>query len=112
MKRSKAIHEIEEFTPEDPALTPEARQNQMIALSESLAEKQLREGTASAMVITHYLKLATERERLEVLKMQKEIAMIEAKTKALDSAKEIETLYKDALEAVRSYSGFGSGNDY
>ena len=112
MKRSKARIEPEDFLPEDPGLTPEARENQLIALSIDLAEKQLREGTASAQVITHYLKLGTEREKLEVMKMQKEIAMIEAKTEALQSTKEIEDLYKNALEAMRSYSGFGGGNDY
>ena len=34
-----------------PALTPEARENQMIALAENLAEQQLRDGTASSQVI-------------------------------------------------------------
>ena len=37
-----------------PALTPEARENQMIALAVDLAEKQLLEGTASSQVITHH----------------------------------------------------------
>ena len=48
-----------------PAMTPEARENQMIALAVDLAEKQLREGTASSQVITHFLKLASSTERLE-----------------------------------------------
>lgn len=42
-----------------PATTPEARENQLIALAVDLAEKQMREGTASAQVITHYLKLGS-----------------------------------------------------
>ena len=42
-----------------PALTPEARENQMIALAVDLAEQQLRDGTASSQVITHYLKLGS-----------------------------------------------------
>ena len=42
-----------------PALTPEARENQMISLAVDLAEKQLMEGTASSQVITHYLKLGS-----------------------------------------------------
>ena len=33
-----------------PATTPEARENQMIALAVDLAEKQLIEGTASSQV--------------------------------------------------------------
>ena len=48
-----------------PAMSPEARENQMIALAVDLAEKQLLEGTASSQVITHYLKLGTTKEKIE-----------------------------------------------
>lgn len=37
-----------------PALTPDARENQMISLAVDLAERQLEEGTASSQVITHF----------------------------------------------------------
>ena len=46
-----------------PALTPEARQAQLIAKAERLAEKKLEDGTASPQIIVHYLRLATEREK-------------------------------------------------
>ena len=88
-----------------PALTPEARENQMIALAVDLAEKQLIEGTASAQVITHFLKLATSRERLEKEKLEKENELLKAKTEAIESAKRVEELYSDALRAMRSYRG-------
>ena len=55
-----------------PALTPEARENQLISLAVDLAEKQLQEGTASSQVITHYLKLGSMRERLEREKLEEE----------------------------------------
>jgi uncharacterized protein YcaQ len=88
-----------------PALTPEAREDQLIALATNLAEQQLRDGTASSQVITHYLKLGTTRERLEreILKEQKE--MIKAKAEALKSEKRVEELYAEALSAMRKYSG-------
>lgn len=88
-----------------PATTPEARENQMISLAVDLAEKQLIEGTATSQVITHYLKLGSTKERLEkdILKQQK--SLLEAKTEALKSAKRVEELYADALEAMRHYSG-------
>ena len=73
-----------------PALTPEARENQMIALAVDLAEKQLLEGTASSQVITHYLKLGTTKEKLEREILEKQKALIEAKTENLESAKRIE----------------------
>ena len=88
-----------------PALTPEARENQLIALAVDLAEKQLAEGTASAQVITHYLKLGSTRERLEKEKLRKENELLQAKREALDSATRIEELYSNALDAMRSYSG-------
>ena len=40
-----------------PATTPEGRENEMVSLAIDLAEKQIREGTASSQVITHFLKL-------------------------------------------------------
>lgn len=83
----------------------EGRENQLIAYAVDLAEKQLREGTASAQVITHYLKLGSTRERKEQAKLEKEIELAQAKIEALQSAEELKDLYKDAMEAMRSYNG-------
>ena len=94
-----------------PATSVEARENQLISLAVDLAEKQLSEGTASSQVITHYLKLGTTKERLEKEKLEKENELLKAKTEAIQSAKRVEELYKDALNAMRSYSGQG-GDDY
>lgn len=91
-----------------PARTPEARENQLISLAVDLAETQLREGTASAQVITHFLKLATKRAELEREKLVQENKLLEAKTDSLQSQKKTEELYRDALEAMKSYSGFKS----
>jgi hypothetical protein len=90
-----------------PATTPEARENQLIALAVDLAEKQLSEGTASSQVISHYLKLGSTKEQIEkeILEQQKEL--IKAKTEAIQSAKKVEALYADALNAMKSYSGKG-----
>lgn len=94
-----------------PALTPDARKNQLISLAEDLAEKQLREGTASSQLITHYLKLATEKERLEVMKLEHETELIKAKAKALESSERSEELYERAIKAMRRYSGHGDSDD-
>ena len=94
-----------------PALTPEARENQMIALAVDLAEKQLLEGTASSQVITHYLKLGTTKEKLEREILEKQKELIEAKTENLQSAKRIEELYKNALDAMKNYSGHMSESE-
>lgn len=88
-----------------PALTPEAREQQLFVLAQNLAEQQLLEGTASAQVICHYLKLGSSKEKIEKEILERQKNLIEAKTESLQSAKRIEELYANALEAMRNYSG-------
>lgn len=88
-----------------PATTPEARENQVIALAYDLAEKQIIEGTASSQVITHFLKLGTTRERLEQEKLAHETALLQKRTEEMASAARVEELYTRALKSMRSYSG-------
>lgn len=94
-----------------PALTPEGRENQMISLAVDLAEKQLIEGTASSQVITHYLKLGSTKERLEKEKLEEENKLLKARTKALQSSDRVEELYKNAIAAMKRYSGNSRGNE-
>lgn len=93
-----------------PATTPQGRENQLISLAADLAEKQLRDGTASSQVITHFLKMASGREELEREKMQRENLLLSAKVAELDSRKNSEELYAKALEAMRKYSGQDDGD--
>ena len=88
-----------------PAMNPEARENQMIALAVDLAEQQLRDGTASSQVITHYLKLGSTKEKIEKEILEKQKELIAAKTEALQSTKRIEELYTKAMEAMKDYGG-------
>lgn len=88
-----------------PALTPEARENQMIALAMDLAEQQLRDGTASSQLITEFVKRGAAKTRLELQKLEEENKLLKAKTEALQSSKNIEALYTEAIKAMQSYSG-------
>ena len=88
-----------------PALTPEARENQMISLALDLVEKRLIEGTASSQETTHFLKLASSKERLEKEILEKQKELIAARTESLQSTKHIEELYADAIRAMNSYKG-------
>ena len=97
-------------SPMRPALTPEARESQCISLAYDLAEQQLRDGTASSQVISHFLKQGTEKERLERVKIERENILLAAKAEALESAKRVEELYADAITAMKTYSG-ASGDD-
>ena len=88
-----------------PAMSPEARENQMIALAVDLAEEQLRNGTASSQVITHYLKLGSTKEKIEKEILEKQKELISAKTEVLNSQRRMEEMYSDMLSALKEYSG-------
>jgi hypothetical protein len=88
-----------------PATTPEARENQLISKAVDLAEKQLAEGSASAQVITHYLKLGSSRELLEQERLHNENLLLVAKRETMASAQRVEELYGAAIDAMRAYAG-------
>lgn len=112
MKTQKIIDESDEELRSKPALSPEARENQLIAYATNLAEKQLREGTASSQVIVHYLKLGSSKEKLEKKLLAEQVKLAEAKTEAIQSAQRVEELYANAIKAMNVYSGNGDKNDY
>lgn len=89
-----------------PAITPEARENQLISCAVNLAEKQLHEGTASSQIITHYLKLGTEREKLKLERLKAETELLQAKTENLKQLKQQDELCRKAIEAMKTYAGF------
>ena len=94
-----------------PATTPQGRENQLISLATDLAEKQMRDGSASSQVITHYLKLGSTKDQIEKEILIEQKKLIVAKTQSLQSGKNIEELYKNAITAMRNYSGNGGSND-
>ena len=112
MAKGKAVNSSDSSRKMRPALSPEARENQLVSLAVDLAEKQLIEGTASSQVITHYLKLGSTKEKIEKEILEQQKKLIEAKTQNLQSAQRTEELYANALEAMRNYSGRGDPDDY
>jgi hypothetical protein len=95
----------EKKTRRPPATTPDSRENQLISKAVDLAERQLVDGTASAQVISHYLKLGSSRERLEQDRLTMEVSLLEAKREAMASAARVEELYSAAIDAMRAYAG-------
>ncbi len=91
--------------PTRPALTPEGRENQLAALAFDLAEQQLRDGTASSQVITHFLKCVTTKAQLEKEKLRNETEMIRAKKESLEAERRSDEMYEKALKAMRTYNG-------
>ena len=87
------------------ASTPEVREAQLINLAYNLAEEQLREGTASPSIVSHFLKLSTQREALELDNLRSKAKLQEAKAQQIDTAKANEELTKAAIDAMKNYSG-------
>ena len=94
-----------------PALTPEARENQLISLAVDLVEKRLIEGTASSQETTHFLKLGSTKSKYELEKLKAENELIKAKAELAKSQKNSEEMFKKAIEAMKSYSGSMDIND-
>lgn len=94
-----------------PPLTPEARENQLIALATDLAEQQLRDGTASSQVISHFLKLGSTRAELEKEKLRSENELAKAKAENLRAQERQDEMFQKAIEAMRVYQGVGSRSD-
>ena len=91
--------------PRPKATTAEARELELIALAHDVAERQMQEGTASPMVIAHFLRLSTEKAKLELEDLKNEITLKQARVEAMVSTKNVEELYSSALKAMREYQG-------
>ena len=112
MARAKAESSSGSTKGKRPALSTEAREQQMISLAVDLAERQLREGTASSQVITHFLKLATTKAQLENDKLLEENKLLRAKTESLQAEQKREELFEKAIAAMKTYSGHGDPDEY
>lgn len=105
MKTQKEKESTRQFS------SPEAQEEYLISLAINEAEKRLRNGTASSQLICHYLKLGSTREKLEQEKISRQNELLMAQTDAARSATTTEELYKDALNAFRSYRGTQDDSD-
>lgn len=94
-----------------PARTPEARERHLINMAQDVVEKQMEEGTVSATVLTHYLKLATTRDKKELTRLDLENRLLEAKTAQISSQTGSEKLAEEAIKAFRHYAGQGGDDE-
>lgn len=93
------------------ASTPEGMENECILLAYNLVAERLRDGSATAAETVHFLKMGSAKERREQERLKQELELMEAKKEALQSAKHIEELYTNAMEAMRRYSGMGDDEE-
>ena len=111
MRRAKVAESSRPLPKTRPALTPEAREGQLIALATDLVEQRLRDGTATSQEVVHFLRLGSMRERLERERLENENILLRAKTEALESQAKVEELYANAIKAMQRYSGSGDEDD-
>lgn len=88
-----------------PAATPEGRERQLISMAYDLAEEQIRNGTVSSQVLAQFIRAGAVHEMLEKEKLKADLELARAKVEALESAKHVEELYANAIEAMKSYGG-------
>lgn len=93
-----------------PAKSLAEREDQLIALATDRAEEMLRDGTAPASVIVHYLKAGSTRDKLEKAKIERETEMLRAKQSAIESGEEVQDLIAKALDAFTSYAPVQAGD--
>lgn len=94
-----------------PGLTPEAEENQIIAMAYQEVKRRIADGTASSQELTHFLKMGSSKARLENERLMEENKLLRAKTKALESAEDMKELYAEAIKAMASYQGHGDPED-
>ena len=88
-----------------PATSPEGREQQLVGLAVDLVEKRLIDGSATSQETTYFLKIGSTRERLEQERLRNENELLKAKVENMASQVRVEELYKDALNAMRTYAG-------
>ena len=101
----KSEKEIKIKRRQAPGKTIQTRENQIISMSVDLAARQIKKGTVSSQVLTHFLKLGSTMAQLEKARLEKENLLLQAKTEALQSQKKVEELYANAMKAFKRYNG-------
>lgn len=96
-----------------PAKTPEGREHQLINLATDLVEQRMRDGTATAQEVVHFLKLGSSREQLEQERLRADSELKLQKVKLMEQGENLEALYKEAMASMKQYSGHEvKGEDY
>lgn len=88
-----------------PPRSEEEAEKRAEGFAYDLALKQLREGTASSQIITFFLKQGSPQALAELEKTRREIELLEAKKKAIESQEEQDRKYQEVIKAIASYSG-------
>lgn len=101
----KKTPQPQESPPVPSPTTMEAIENECIALSYELVKRRLIEGTATSAETVHFLKLGSQKERLDEDLIRKDMALKDAKIDALQTNKAIESMFEEAMAHMSRYQG-------
>lgn len=104
-KRRPLKQKAEPALPPIPARTEIEEIKRAGGYAMDLAMKWLQDGTAPAQIVTHFLKINSPKEQAEVEKLNREIELLQAKKKAIESAEEQDKKYQEVIAAISSYAG-------
>lgn len=94
-----------------PGLTPEAEENQCIAMAYNLVKQRLADGTASSQETTHFLKMGSSKARLENERLIEENKLLRARTEQIENEQDKGEFYLEVIKALKSYQGQGDSDE-
>ena len=87
------------------ATTPEGRENELVDMAYNEVARRIANHEATSAELVHFLKMGSEKERLERSKIEAEMELQRAKTVAIEEGRSMEQIAKEALDAFKRYSG-------
>ena len=102
---TKAKQETSAAKRRPPAITLEARENELISKAVDEAEKRIMNGTASDSLLIHWLRQGTVKMQLEKEKLQADVELARAKSESIAAAQSQKELAAEAIKAMRLYTG-------
>lgn len=93
------------------ASTPEGRENELIDMAYNEVARRIASHEATSAELVHFLKMGSEKERLERSKIEAEMELQRAKTVAIEEGRSMEAIAKEAMEAFKRYSGVEDEED-
>lgn len=91
--------------------TPEGMESYLINLAMTRAAEMLEKGNAPAQIISHFLKLGTEKAKYEREKLKAETQLAVSRADLVESQRRSEETAAEALEAFKRYAGFSEEED-
>jgi O-acetylhomoserine/O-acetylserine sulfhydrylase-like pyridoxal-dependent enzyme len=87
------------------ATTPEGRENELINMAYEEVAMRIQRHEATAAELVHFLKMGSEKERLERSKIEAEMELQRVKKTAIEEGRSMDLIVTEALEAFKRYNG-------